>query len=122
MAKQKGGKIINITSISGEKATHPDQTVYYTSKAGANMLTKTMALALSKYNINVNAVLPGTIETDINREGLSKNGVKQHIIKNTPLRRLGIPKDVVGTVVLLASSESDWITGTLIPVDGGFII
>ncbi|MEK6645194.1 MAG: 3-oxoacyl-ACP reductase family protein [Candidatus Firestonebacteria bacterium] len=122
MAKQKGGKIINITSISGEKATHPDQTVYCTSKAGANMLTKTMALALSKYNINVNAVLPGTIETDINREGLSKNGVKQHIIKNTPLRRLGIPKDVVGTVVLLASSESDWITGTLIPVDGGFII
>ena len=70
------------------------------------MLTKTMALTLSKYNINVNAVLPGTIETDINRRFI-QNGVKQHIIKNTPLRRLGIPKDVVGTVVLLASSESD---------------
>ncbi len=122
MIKQGKGKIVNITSISGEKATHPDQVVYCTSKAGANMLTKVMALALAPYNITVNAVLPGTIETDINREGLSRPGVKECIIERTPLKKLGKPEDVVGAVILLSSEDADWITGELMVIDGGYLL
>lgn len=122
MIRQRKGKIINITSISGEKATHPEQVTYCTSKAGANMLTKVMALALAPHNINVNAILPGTIETDINREGLSRPGVKDHVIEGTPLKRLGKPEDVVGAVILLSSDDADWVTGELMVVDGGYLL
>ena len=85
------GRIINVTSISGEKATNPQQVPYCTSKGGANMLTQVMAVALAPYNITVNAVLPGTIETDINREILASDGAMESICEATPLRTLGMP-------------------------------
>ncbi|HUV05549.1 MAG TPA: 3-oxoacyl-ACP reductase family protein [Armatimonadota bacterium] len=122
MVKTGGGRIINVTSISGEKATNPLQVAYCTSKGGANMLSKVMALALAPYNITVNAVLPGTIETDINRDVLADPKARNAIIENTPLKCLGEPEDIVGAVMLLASDESKWTTGTFIVVDGGFIL
>lgn len=122
MVKTGGGRIVNVTSISGEKATNPLQVAYCTSKGGANMLTKIMALALAPYNITVNAVLPGTIETDINRDVLADPKVRQSIIEATPLKCLGQPEDVVGAVILLASDESKWTTGALLVVDGGFML
>lgn len=120
--KKIKGKIINITSISGEKATNPLQVPYCTSKGGANMLTKIMALALSPYKITVNAILPGTIETDINREVLSDDKLRNRIIEITPLKCLGEPEDIAEAVIYFASDESKWTTGSLLPIDGGFII
>ena len=122
MVKTGGGRIVNVTSISGEKATNPLQVAYCTSKGGANMLTKVMALALAPYNITVNAILPGTIETDINRDVLADPKARNAIIESTPLKCLGEPDDVVGAVVLLASDESKWTTGTFIVIDGGFML
>jgi len=114
------GKIINITSISGEKATDPLQVPYCTSKGGANMLTKIMAVALAQYKINVNAILPGTVETDINRDILANKKVREGIINNTPLRILGEPTDIVEATILFASEGAKWITGSLLVIDGGF--
>jgi NAD(P)-dependent dehydrogenase (short-subunit alcohol dehydrogenase family) len=116
-----GGRICNITSISGVKATNELQVPYCTSKGAANMFTKVAALALAKYKITVNAILPGTIETDINREVLNQQGVRQGIIDATPLRCLGDVDDIAYATVYFMSDESKWVTGSLLVIDGGFI-
>ncbi len=121
MIKRGGGKIINITSISGVKVTSELQVPYCVSKAGANMLTRAMAVALAPYKINVNAILAGTIATDMNRENLADKKIREKIINQTPLKSIGKPQDIVGAVILLASEEANWITGSLLTVDGGFI-
>jgi NAD(P)-dependent dehydrogenase (short-subunit alcohol dehydrogenase family) len=113
-----GGRIIATSSISsmvgGVKQAH-----YCASKAGINLLVKSMALSLASHQITCNAVLPGTIETDINQEALSDPVLRQRLEQGTPLGRLGQPKDVVGAVLFLASPAASWITGTLLVVDGG---
>jgi len=115
------GKIVNVTSISGEKATSELQVPYCTSKGAANMLTKIMALALAKYGICVNAILPGTIETDINRDVLDSGTVRSDIEHATPLGCLGKTEHIAYAAVLLGSDESGWTTGSLLAIDGGFI-
>lgn len=122
MREQGGGRIVNVTSISGEKATNPQQVPYCTSKGGANMLTQVMAVALAPHNITVNAVLPGTIETDINREILAGDGVEEAIVRATPLKRLGDPAHIAEAVIYFASDASGWTTGALLAVDGGFML
>jgi len=116
----KGGKIINISSISGVKATSELELAYCTSKAGVVMLTKVMALALAKYKINVNAILPGPTPTDLNKEVLGTPEARGRMANEIPLKRLGKTEDIVGAVVLFASSDSDWITGSLLIIDGGW--
>ena len=111
----------NVTSISGIKATNPQQVPYCASKGAANMFTKVAALALGPHGITVNAVLPGTIETDINRDILAGAGVAEGIETATPLGRLGDVDDIGQAVVYLMSDESKWVTGALLAVDGGFI-
>ncbi len=115
------GRICNVTSISGQKATNPQQVPYCTSKGAANMFTKVAAVALGPHGITVNAVLPGTIETDINREVLAAEGTVEAITEATPLGRLGDVEDVGQAVVYLMSDEARWVTGALLAVDGGFI-
>ena len=115
------GRICNVTSISGVKATNPQQVPYCASKGAANMFTKVAALALGPYGITVNAVLPGTIETDINRTVLAQAGVAEDIESATPLGRLGDVDDIGHAVVYLMSDESRWGTGALLAVDGGVI-
>jgi NAD(P)-dependent dehydrogenase (short-subunit alcohol dehydrogenase family) len=115
------GRICNVTSISGLKATDPRQVPYCTSKGAVNMFTKVAALALARHDITVNAVLPGTIETDINRDMLADVGVARSIIEATPLGCLGDVDDVAHAVVYFMSDESRWVTGTLLAIDGGFI-
>jgi NAD(P)-dependent dehydrogenase (short-subunit alcohol dehydrogenase family) len=115
------GRICNVTSISGQKATNPQQVAYCTSKGAANMFTKAAALALGKHGITVNAVLPGTIETDINREILAAPGATEAITELTPLGCLGDVDDIAQAVVYLMSDEARWVTGALLAVDGGFI-
>jgi len=124
MRKQGGGRIVNVTSISGEKATNPRQVAYCASKGGANMLTQIMAVALAPYNVTVNAVLPGTIETDINREMLKADdaAVEKGICEVTPLGCLGKPENIAEAVVYFACDRADWTTGSLLVVDGGFML
>lgn len=122
MREQCSGRIVNVTSISGEKATNPQQVAYCTSKGGANMLTQVMAVALAPYNITVNAVLPGTIETDINRDILAAGNTAESICEATPLRTLGMPHHIAEAVIYFASENSGWTTGALLAVDGGFML
>jgi len=122
MKGQGGGRIVNVTSISGEKATNPKQVPYCTSKGAANMLTQVMAVALAPYGITVNAVLPGTVETDINREILAQDGVEEAIVCATPLGCLGLPSHIAEAVIYFASDQSSWTTGALLAVDGGFML
>jgi NAD(P)-dependent dehydrogenase (short-subunit alcohol dehydrogenase family) len=118
VGRGEGGRIIATSSISsmvgGTRQAH-----YCASKAGINLLIKSMALSLAPHEITCNAVLPGTIETDINKEALSDAALRQHLEDGTPLKRLGQPKDVVGAVMFLASPAASWITGSLLVVDGG---
>ncbi len=116
-----GGRIINVTSISGARVTNPQQVAYSTSKAAANMLTHCMASSLAPHGITVNAVLPGTIPTDINAHVLADQKIMSTIINNTPLRALGTPKDVADAVLYFASPDTNWVTGSLLVVDGGYI-
>ena len=118
---RRPGRICNVTSISGEKATNPQQVPYCTSKGAANMFTKVTAVALAKHRITVNAVLPGTIRTDINRDILADERVVRSITQATPLGSLGDVDDVAHAVVYFMSDESRWVTGALLAVDGGFI-
>ncbi len=122
ISRNIAGRICNVTSISGTKATSPMQTAYCSSKGAANMFTKIAALALSEHKITVNAILPGTIETDINRDVLADEKIKKSIIDATPLRCIGDTDDVGHATVYFMSDESKWVTGSLMAIDGGFII
>ncbi len=119
MIKKKiEGRIINITSISGEVGSI-DLAHYCGAKGAANMLTRSIALELAPYKINVNAVGPGVVVTDVNRHMVTKPDVYKHITGNVPLRRYGTPEDIAGAVVYLASDEASYVTGQVIFVDGG---
>jgi 3-oxoacyl-[acyl-carrier protein] reductase len=117
MLKQKKGKIINISSNSG--LYHPSAmrfVEYVTSKAGMNGLTKALALRLGPC-ITVNAICPGWIKTEMVAE--TDPEVERKILEETALRRYGTPEEVASSVLFLASSEADFITGELLIVAGG---
>ncbi|MBL7081660.1 MAG: 3-oxoacyl-[acyl-carrier-protein] reductase [Candidatus Omnitrophica bacterium] len=118
MVKQRAGKIINIASIIG-LIGNIGQANYSASKAGVIALTKTTAKELGPRNINVNAVAPGFIQTQMT-ERLSEE-IKTKMISAIPLGRFGNPADVAGTCLFLASEEANYITGQTIIVDGGMI-
>ena len=115
----KGGAIVNISSTS-VRMTMPGISPYATSKGGVKTLTNAMALSLAPHGIRVNAVGPGTILTDLSREGLfSEKEARRKVLTRIPLRRLGEGRDVAGPVLFLASDDSEYITGETIYVDGG---
>ena len=120
MLKNGGGKIINIgsmTSIFGAPFAAP----YSASKGGIVQLTKALACAWAKDNIQVNAVLPGWIDTDLTIQARKDvEGLHERALMRTPAGRWGKPEDHAGIAVFLASSASDFITGAAIPVDGGY--
>jgi 3-oxoacyl-[acyl-carrier protein] reductase len=114
--KQKSGVIINITSVSGI-AGMSRQTNYSASKAGMIGFTKSLAREVASYNIRVNAVAPGFIETDMLRD--LKEEYKSQIINKIPLSRLGKPEEVSRVVRFLVSDDACYITGQTIVIDGG---
>ncbi len=116
-----GGKIINISSCH-DTAPLNLRSAYSVSKGGLKMLTKSFALELAKHKINVNAVSPGAILTEMNRESLSKPDVRARLLARIPWDRLGEVEDCVGAVVFLASAESDYVTGETLYVDGGLLL
>jgi len=112
------GRIIAVSSISSEFGGS-QQAHYCASKAGINLLIKSMAISLGPYGITCNAVLPGTVETDINRDSLSCPDVRQYWCRRAPLGRVGMPEDIAGPVLFFASDDSAWCTGSMLVVDGG---
>jgi 3-oxoacyl-[acyl-carrier protein] reductase len=116
MIKNRSGKIINISSIVGVHG-NAGQSNYSSSKAGIIGLTKTLARELAGRNILVNAIAPGYIETEMT-EKLSDR-IKEKLMEQIPTGRLGSVDDVAKTVLFLASDDSNYITGTVINLDGG---
>ena len=120
MIKQRKGKIINIASIAGMVGTPHHAVAYNSSKAGVINLTRALAIEWGKYNINVNAIAPGIIETDLTRKRLENKKYYKYWIDRTPLGRIGKPEDLIGALIYLSSETSDWLTGHTIVVDGGY--
>jgi 2-deoxy-D-gluconate 3-dehydrogenase len=120
MLRRGGGKIVTIgsmTSLFGFGIA----SVYAATKGGVVQLTQSLAMAWAKDNIQVNSILPGWIETDLNkaaREG--PNGIKERVVQRTPAARWGQPSELAGAAVFFSSRASDFVTGTALPVDGGF--
>jgi 2-deoxy-D-gluconate 3-dehydrogenase len=122
MVQAGGGKMINIGSMMSLFGA-PYATAYAASKGGIVQMTRAMATAWAKDNIQVNAVLPGWIDTDLTRRARQQvDGLQDSVEKRTPHGRWGTPEDMAGIAAFLASPASDFVTGTAIPVDGGFSI
>jgi NAD(P)-dependent dehydrogenase (short-subunit alcohol dehydrogenase family) len=121
MAKIGKGKIINTASMDGLIA-EPNIPAYCVSKAGIIGLTTSLALDLASKKINVNAIAPGQIQTPMIAEWLKNPELVKGLTSKTPLGRLGQPEDVAATAAFLAADESDFITGTVILVDGGWTL
>jgi 2-dehydro-3-deoxy-D-gluconate 5-dehydrogenase len=122
MAKLGGGKMINIGSMMSLFGA-PYAVAYASSKGGIVQMTRAMATAWARENIQVNAVLPGWIDTDLTKRAREQvSGLHDSVEKRTPHGRWGVPDDMAGIAAFLASPASDFVTGTAIPVDGGFSI
>ncbi len=119
MIKKGSGKIINIASIAGKSAFN-QSLCYNVSKAGVIMLTKTLAFEWGKYKVQVNAIAPGVFKTPMTKGMLESDTMQQMIKGLVPLGRYGEPKELVSTVLYLASDASSYITGETITVDGGW--
>jgi len=116
--EQRHGKIINITSINGLRGKF-GQTNYSASKAGIIGFTKALAKELGGFNVNVNAVAPGLIETAMLKESEARDKVIDMALAEIVLKRIGQPEDLANVVVFLASDKARHITGEVIKVDGG---
>ena len=117
---QRPGKIINISSVH-EELPFPHFTSYCCSKGGLRMFTRNVAIELAPLGITVNNIAPGAIETPINTKLLNSPTLLNRLLGNIPLHRLGKPNDVAGLAAFLASSDSDYMTGTTLFVDGGLL-
>jgi len=120
MREKGGGKIINVSSVAG---ITPDLLPLYSiSKAGVNMVTKVMAQQWAQYNIRVNAIAPGLTKTRFS-EALWKNpDILKMAMFKTPMKRPAEPEEMVGAIIYLASDASSYVTGQIIPIDGGITI
>ena len=116
-----GGKIINMSSVYGGlgcKSEVMDAIAYNTSKGAIDAFTRDLAVKWAKHRVYVNAIAPAFIETDMTRVTMQKGG--SHILSHVLLGRFGVSEDFKGAVIFLASAASDYVTGTVLYVDGGF--
>ncbi len=122
MVKNKGGRIINIASISsgGCGIAFPLIAHYTASKGGVIALTEALALELTPQGINVNAICPGAIDTDM-AKGAKEGGQLAQVLARIPKGRLGQPEEIASLAVFLASEESNYISGAAIVIDGGWL-
>ena len=117
MTKQKSGSIINISSICGDEGGMRGQTAYSSSKGAMIALTKTAAKELGEYNVRVNAVAPGFIDTDMFRSG--PTDIQNKLVEGVYLnKRVGLPNEVAKVCVFLASDNASYVNGENIRVDG----
>ena len=122
MVKNKQGRIINIASISsgGCGIAFPLIAHYTASKGGVVALTEALALELTSQGINVNAICPGAIDTEM-AKGAKESGQLEQVLARVPKRRLGKPEEIANLAVFLASEESEYISGDAIVIDGGWL-
>ena len=118
MIANKKGKIINISSIRGQRATDGGNEGYAATKGAVDMITRTLAIEWAPYHINVNAVAPSLVMTEAAKLAIKPERI-QMLLTQQPMGRFGTSDDIVGACVFLASPESDFITGQIIYVDGG---
>jgi meso-butanediol dehydrogenase/(S,S)-butanediol dehydrogenase/diacetyl reductase len=124
MRKAGGGSIINMGSVLGINGAR-NRAAYAPSKGAVVLLTKCMAIDYGQEQIRVNAICPSFVETDLTAAVINNapdpNSVRAERIRVHPLGRLGQPEDIAGLAVYLASDESSWVTGSIFPVDGGYL-
>jgi NAD(P)-dependent dehydrogenase (short-subunit alcohol dehydrogenase family) len=120
MTGRRYGRIINIGSLTSVVALH-EVAAYGASKAGVAALTKSLAVEWAPYNVCVNAILPGVFRTALNEGLLDGTERGRELLIRTPMRRFGLPEEVAGAAVFLASEAASFVTGHLLAVDGGFL-
>jgi NAD(P)-dependent dehydrogenase (short-subunit alcohol dehydrogenase family) len=120
MERKKGGKIINVASLTSQIGMQ-NISAYGASKGGVYALTKTMAVELAPYKICVNAIAPGFFQTQLTEPVWQDHKKFEWALSRIPLGRVGIPEDAAGAVIFLASPASDYITGEVLFVDGGWM-
>lgn len=113
------GKIINIASNAAFIYIPGNGPHYHASKAGVLQLTRVMAVELAPFGIHVNAIAPGAVDTAITRDTLADPVKKEQLLRRIPLGTIAQPRDLVGCAIFLASSQSDWMTGEALLIDGG---
>ena len=119
MMAQKSGSIVHISSILGLIAV-PQVAAYNVSKGALNQFSRSIAVEYGPYGIRSNSICPGLIETDMTADLMKDTSLMQEWSKEYPIGRFGKPEDVASACLFLASEESSFITGTVLPVDGGF--
>ncbi len=122
MIPKRRGKIVNFCSTAGFVSSSTPETAYDISKGGVRQLTVSVAAELAQHNINVNAVAPGTILTELTLRVLDTDEKMARASAKIPLGRLGKPEDMVGPVLFLCSSDADYVTGHVLVVDGGWLL
>ncbi len=120
-AADKGGSIINIASVLGD-SVFKGLASYATTKAAVIQMTKAMALEMARYNIRVNAIAPGYCDTEINHDYLQSESGQAMVQQRVPMRRIAKLQELDGVLLLLASQQGSYITGAVIPVDGGYLV
>ncbi len=114
----EAGNIINMASTNARVAI-PNQLAYSIAKGGVNMMTKVLAISLAQQNIRVNAIGPGSIDTDVLKSVMSNDEMRRVILSRTPMGRIGMPAEIASVAVFLASDAASYITGQTIYPDGG---
>jgi len=120
MIERKKGKVINLTSVRGIRASFwGGNEGYAASKGAIDMITRSLASEWAPFKINVNAIAPSTVATQFSKQTLNNPEKLKKLLANCPLGRVAQPSDIVGACIFLASSASDYITGQIIYLDGG---
>jgi NAD(P)-dependent dehydrogenase (short-subunit alcohol dehydrogenase family) len=117
--QKRGGKVIFMGSVRGNEGM-ADRTAYCSTKAAIHLLTKALGCEWGKYNINVNCIAPSVFRSEMTKFVFANEPIKKEVLGRVPMGRLGEPDDFIGTLILLSSRASDWITGSIIFVDGGY--
>jgi len=120
MVAQKYGRIVNIASL-GSFLAFQDVAAYCASKAGIASLTRSLAIEWAQDGVCVNAIAPGIVPTSLNSQLLNGTGRGKEMLMRIPMKRFASPEEMVGAAVFLASSAASYVTGQLIPVDGGYL-
>ncbi|NTW97395.1 MAG: SDR family oxidoreductase, partial [Oscillochloris sp.] len=114
------GKIVNVTSVMGEIAAQ-GQSIYNASKGAAKLLTQGIAVDVTGYNINVNAVAPGMVVTNLTERMFADEETQSYFMERIPKKRIGLPEDLAPAIMFLCSDDASYIHGTTLVVDGGML-